>query len=63
MFVIDPKEAAAGAVAVRDRIEGDLGPMDLSAAIEKLATEVSSGGALSSNPPPRWLTAGSANEY
>ena len=25
MFVIGPKEAAAGAVAVRDRIEGDLG--------------------------------------
>jgi threonyl-tRNA synthetase len=40
MFVIGPKEAAAGAVAVRDRIEGDLGPMDLAAAIEKLTTEV-----------------------
>ena len=40
MFVIGPKEAAAGAVAVRDRIEGDLGAMPLATAIEKLTTEV-----------------------
>ncbi len=42
MFVIGPKEAAAGAVAVRDRIEGDLGAMSLAAAIDKLAAEVRS---------------------
>ena len=40
MFVIGPKEAAAGEVAVRDRIEGDLGAMPLAAAIDKLAKEV-----------------------
>jgi len=40
MFVVGPKEAAAGEVAVRDRIEGNLGAMPLAAAIDKLAEEV-----------------------
>ncbi|MCP4169589.1 MAG: threonine--tRNA ligase, partial [Fuerstiella sp.] len=40
MFVVGPKEAEAGAVAVRDRIDGDLGVMSVPEAIAKLQTEV-----------------------
>lgn len=40
MLVIGPKEAEAGAVAVRDRIEGDLGSMPFAQALAKLLTEV-----------------------
>jgi threonyl-tRNA synthetase len=40
MFVIGPREAAEDKVAVRDRIEGDLGAMPLAAAIERLQTEI-----------------------
>jgi len=40
MFVVGPKEAEAGAVAVRDRIDGDLGVMSVQEAIAKLQTEV-----------------------
>ncbi len=42
MFVVGGKEAAAGTVSVRDRIEGDLGVMSIDAAIEKLTAEVAS---------------------
>ncbi|QDT64884.1 threonine--tRNA ligase [Calycomorphotria hydatis] len=40
MFVVGPQEAKAGAVAVRDRIDGDLGAMPLEEAISKLREEV-----------------------
>jgi threonyl-tRNA synthetase len=40
MFVVGNREAEEGAVAVRDRIDGDLGAMKLEAAIEKLQKEV-----------------------
>ncbi|MFZ1935799.1 MAG: threonine--tRNA ligase [Thermoguttaceae bacterium] len=40
MFVIGGREAEEGKVAVRDRIEGDLGAMPLPAAIERLRAEV-----------------------
>jgi threonyl-tRNA synthetase len=40
MFVVGPKEAELNQVAVRDRIEGDLGAMPLEAAIRKLRQEV-----------------------
>ncbi len=40
MLVIGPKEAEAGAVAVRDRIDGDLGSMPFEKALEKLSEEV-----------------------
>lgn len=40
MFVVGPKEAEAGAVAVRDRLDGDLGAMPLADAIAKLSQEV-----------------------
>ena len=39
MFVVGPQEAEAGAVAVRDRIDGDLGAMPLNDAIAKLKEE------------------------
>ncbi|QDT16977.1 threonine--tRNA ligase [Alienimonas californiensis] len=39
MFVVGPQEAEAGAVAVRDRIDGDLGAMPLEEAIAKLKEE------------------------
>ncbi len=40
MFVVGPREAAEGKVAVRDRIEGDLGAMPLDAAVERLLGEI-----------------------
>jgi threonyl-tRNA synthetase len=40
MLVVGERDAAAGSVAVRDRIDGDLGTMQLEAAIEKLLAEV-----------------------
>ncbi|MFG0240566.1 MAG: His/Gly/Thr/Pro-type tRNA ligase C-terminal domain-containing protein, partial [Gimesia chilikensis] len=40
MFIVGPKEAEQTAVAVRDRIDGDLGPMPLADAIAKLKEEV-----------------------
>jgi threonyl-tRNA synthetase len=42
MFVIGGREMESGAVAVRDRIDGDLGSMPIEAAIEKLQAEVDS---------------------
>ena len=39
MFVVGPQEAEAGAVAVRDRIDGDLGAMPLADALAKLRQE------------------------
>jgi threonyl-tRNA synthetase len=40
MLVVGEKEQAAGTVAVRDRVEGDLGAMNLSALLERLEKEV-----------------------
>jgi threonyl-tRNA synthetase len=40
MFVIGGREAEEGKVAVRDRLEGDLGAMTLEAAIERLRAEI-----------------------
>ena len=40
MFVIGGREAQEGLVAVRDRLEGDLGAMPLAAAVEKLQAEI-----------------------
>jgi threonyl-tRNA synthetase len=42
MLVLGPKEAEQGAVALRDRIDGDLGTMPTAAAIDRLREEVSS---------------------
>jgi threonyl-tRNA synthetase len=40
MFVVGERDAEAGTVAVRDRIDGDLGAMPVEAAIAKLKHEV-----------------------
>jgi threonyl-tRNA synthetase len=40
MAVVGPKEAEAGAIALRDRIDGDLGTMPVAAAIAKLKEEI-----------------------
>jgi threonyl-tRNA synthetase len=40
MVVVGPREAEAGAVALRDRIDGDLGAMPLAEAIAKFKAEV-----------------------
>ena len=40
MFVLGGREADAGEVALRDRLEGDLGAMPLEAAIARLLAEV-----------------------
>jgi threonyl-tRNA synthetase len=40
MFVVGEKDRQAGTVTVRDRIEGDLGPMALAEAIDKLQAEI-----------------------
>ncbi len=40
MVVIGPREAEAGAVALRDRLDGDLGAMPLEAAVTRLRDEV-----------------------
>ena len=42
MAVVGPKEAEAGHVALRDRIDGDLGTMPIAEAIAKLKAEVES---------------------
>jgi threonyl-tRNA synthetase len=40
MVVVGPREAEAGAVALRDRIDGDQGAMPLDAAMARLRAEV-----------------------
>jgi threonyl-tRNA synthetase len=40
MLVVGPRDAEAGTVSLRDRLEGDLGAMPLGAAIERLKTEI-----------------------
>jgi len=40
MFVVGEKDRDGGTVTVRDRIEGDLGPMPVDAAITKLRAEI-----------------------
>ena len=42
MLVVGEKEAAAGTVAVRDRVDGDLGALPLAEVIERLTREVES---------------------
>jgi threonyl-tRNA synthetase len=40
MLVVGPRDAEAGTVSLRDRIDGDLGAMSFEAALEKLQAEV-----------------------
>jgi threonyl-tRNA synthetase len=41
MVVVGEKEAKAGSVAVRDRVEGDLGSMPVAQFVERMHAEVS----------------------
>jgi len=40
MFIVGGREMQEGTVSVRDRLQGDLGPMSLDTAIEKLLQEI-----------------------
>jgi threonyl-tRNA synthetase len=40
MLVVGGKDQAAGTVSVRDRVDGDLGPLPIAEAIEKFRKEV-----------------------
>jgi len=42
IFVVGPKDAQAGTVSVRDRVEGDLGALPLAEVIDRLRDEVAS---------------------
>jgi threonyl-tRNA synthetase len=53
MFVVGPKDAEAGTVSIRDRLEGDKGATPLAAAIEKLQEEVRTKQVRGLKPPPR----------
>ena len=54
MFVVGPKDAEAGTVSVRDRLEGDKGAVPLAAAIEKLQKEIRTKQVRGLKPPPRF---------
>jgi threonyl-tRNA synthetase len=62
MFVVGPKDAEAGTVAVRDRLEGDKGAVPLSAAIEKLKEEVRTKQVRGLKPPPRFDEGGGGGD-
>ncbi|HZZ30322.1 MAG TPA: threonine--tRNA ligase [Pirellulales bacterium] len=53
MFVVGPKDAEAGTVSVRDRIEGDKGAIPLATAISQLQTEIATKQVRGLKPPPR----------
>ena len=40
MFVVGPKDEGSKTVSVRDRIDGDLGALEMARAIAKLESEV-----------------------
>ncbi|MDX1925318.1 MAG: threonine--tRNA ligase [Pirellulaceae bacterium] len=69
MAIIGPKEAETGSVALRDRIEGDLGSMPIEVAIAKLQKEVADRvirQAVSSNAPTTEIpenASAAGNEY
>ena len=65
MFVVGEKEREAGTVAVRDRLEGDLGPQQLDAAIAKLREEINAKTVRQVAPrqPPSAPDGDSQNEY
>ena len=52
MLVVGAKEAEAGAVSYRDRVEGDRGAMPLAAAVAKLKAEVEARTTPNVAPPP-----------
>jgi threonyl-tRNA synthetase len=62
MFVVGPKDAEAGNVSIRDRIEGDKGAIPLADAIAKLQEEVRSKQVRGLKPPPRLDEGGGGGE-
>jgi len=66
MAVVGPKEAEAGEIALRDRIDGDLGTMKIGAAIAKLKQEIESRTvrqAIASTVPSMSQSEETKNEY
>lgn len=68
MAVVGPKEAEAGAIALRDRIDGDLGAMQFDQALEKLLGEVANKtirqiAKKSDNPAPPESVSDGKHEY
>ena len=65
MFVVGEKDAEAGSVAVRDRIDGDLGTMSLAESIAKLQAEIAAKTVrqVAAAPAVELTDRGSRNEY
>jgi len=66
MAVVGPKEAESGEIALRDRIEGDLGTMKIGAAIAKLKEEIANRvvrQAISSSVTPMTESDETKNDY
>ena len=65
MFVVGEKDRDAGSVAVRDRLEGDLGSMPLAGAIAKLEAEIAAKTVrqVAAVEPPAAADRESQNEY
>jgi len=65
MLVVGEKDAAAGTVAVRDRIDGDLGSLPLAEAIAKLQAEVDAKTVrqVADAAKPQAADAGAGSEY
>lgn len=63
MFVVGGREMEEGAVAVRDRIDGDLGSLKLDAAIEKLKAEVAAKTVRKTFAGAAAVAESAANEY
>ncbi len=64
MLVVGEKDRDSGSVAVRDRIDGDLGAMPLTAAIAKLQAEIAEKTVRGLKPMARIAAdRGAQNEY
>jgi len=65
MLVVGEKDAAAGTVTVRDRLEGDLGAMPLAAAVAKLQSEITAKTVrqVAAASAPAAIDRGAQNEY
>jgi threonyl-tRNA synthetase len=65
MFVVGEKDRDAGSVAVRDRLDGDLGSIPLAGAIAKLQSEIAAKTVrqVAAAEPPAAAERESQNEY
>ncbi len=63
-MLVGPKDAEAGTVSIRDRIEGDKGAVPLATAIEQLREEIRTKQVRGLKPPPRLdESSGGGEEY